>query len=165
MNFYEKISVISQLVSALLFAGIMVWIWIKMIAPAIKAAQEAENKHIAGIELRLEESRRALALLNEEIEGAGRDAEAIRKRAVELAAFEREEALKDARESGERTLHNAQGELPRALASAREKLRTRILDRALEIARTRAIDRVDAGMDAKLIAGFVAGVEKGGSNG
>jgi F0F1-type ATP synthase membrane subunit b/b' len=165
LGFYDKVSIASQFFSAIAFAGVMVWIWFKMIAPAIQTAQENENKGIALTELHLEESRQAVGLLHQEIDGAARDAEAIRKRAAELAAFEREAALADAKEQGERTLRNAAGELDRARAAGRDRLRTELVDRALEIAKSRAVARVDAPTDAKLIQSFVASVEKSTANG
>jgi F0F1-type ATP synthase membrane subunit b/b' len=165
MTFYEKVSVASQFFSAILFALIMVWMWIKFIAPALKVAQDNENKQIALTELHLEESKAALDLLRQQNEGAARDAESIRKRAVELAAYERAIALAEAKESGERVLHNASGELDRARAAGRERLRIELVDRVLGIARARAIQRVDGATDAKLIASFVASVEKSTANG
>ena len=165
MTFYEKVSVASQFFSAILFALIMVWMWIKFIAPALKVAQDNENKQIALTELHLEESKAALGLLRQENEGAARDAESIRKRAAELAAYERAIALAEAKESGERVLHNASGELDRARAAGRERLRTELVDRVLGIARARAIQRVDGATDAKLIASFVASVEKSNASG
>ncbi|HEY5258164.1 MAG TPA: hypothetical protein VIJ12_07255 [Candidatus Baltobacteraceae bacterium] len=160
MSFYEKVATVSQLVSALLFAGILVWIWYKLISPAVQVAQEAENKQIAETERHLEESQAVMTMLQAEIEGAGRDADAIRRRALELAAFERDQALARAREDGERTLHSAEGELDRARAVDRERLRTELLDRALEIARSRATQRVDAAVQSKLIDSFIASVER-----
>ncbi|HVS46788.1 MAG TPA: hypothetical protein VMS32_08985 [Verrucomicrobiae bacterium] len=165
MSFYEKVSVASQFFSAIAFAAVMVWLWIKNIAPAIQSAQENENKQIALTELHLEESKQAVGLLQREIDGAARDADAIRKRATELAAFERDAALTEAKESGERTVRNASGELDRARASGRDRLRTELVDRALEIARSRATLRVDAPTDAKLIQSFVASVEKNNAGG
>lgn len=165
MTFYEKVSVASQFFSAILFALIMVWMWIKFIAPALKVAQDNENKQIALTELHLEESKAALDQLRQENQGAARDAEAIRKRAAELAAYERDIALAEAKESGERVLHNAAGELDRARAAGRERLRTELVDRVLGIARARAIQRVDGATDAKLIASFVASVEKSNASG
>lgn len=160
MTFYERVAAISQLASAIAFAAVLVWIWFKTIMPAIRAAQEAENKHIAETQRHLEEQRTAIGVLHTEIDGAKRDAEAIRARAIEQAEHERTAALAEAREAGERALRNADGELERARFAARDRLRTEILERALELARGEAVKRVDAAANAKLIAGFTSTLER-----
>ena len=157
---YERIAVLSQVISAALFMVALVYLWIRFILPAVVAAQEAHNKQIAETVRHRDDAKSALDVLKAEIDGAQRDAEAIRQRARELAAYEREQTLAQAREDGERTLHGAEGELDRARAVDRERLRTELLDRALEIARTRATQRVDAAVQSKLLDNFVASVER-----
>ena len=49
-QFYVQIAVWSQVVSALLFMGVLVWLWFKFIQPAILGAQDRQNKQIAQAE-------------------------------------------------------------------------------------------------------------------
>ena len=72
--------------------------------------------------------------------------------------------MREAREAGERALRNAGGELDRARAFAREQLRTKLVDRALDIADARAVERVDAGVNERLVKEFVNSLQRGASN-
>jgi F0F1-type ATP synthase membrane subunit b/b' len=160
VSFYETVAVVSQTLSALVFAAILVWVWFKYVMPAIRAAQEAENGRIAEAQRHLEESRAAIGLLKTEIEGAKRDAASIRLRAGEQGEHERIALLAETREAGERSLAGADGELDRALFSARERLRADLLQKALRMARSEASDRIDARMNAKLVDNFVTTLER-----
>lgn len=159
---YEQIAVWSQVISAVLFMVVLVWMWFKFIQPAVLTAQENHNKTIAEAERHRDEAKASLDALRQEIDGAKRDATLIAERANEQATRETEATLADARESGERQVRGAQGELDRARASARESLRAELLERALKEARTQAAARVDSSVNSKLVAGFVASLENGG---
>jgi len=158
---YEQIAVWSNVACALLFYVVIVWMWLKFAQPAVLAAQANTNKQLAESERHRDEAKASLEVLRGEIEGAERDAAAIRARSLEFANHEREAALAEAREAGERALRNAAGELDRARAAARETLRTELLEKALDLAKTDATARVDAGLNAKLVGDFVASIPKG----
>ena len=156
---YEQVAIWSQVVSAPLFLLVLLWIWIKWIAPAVLVAQGAHNQKIAQAERHRDEAKAALDALRHEIEGANHDAELIAKRASAQSAREREATLTQAREAGERAFRNAQGELDRARAAAREQLRTELLDKALASAQREALQRVDSALNTKLVDRFVASLE------
>lgn len=158
---YEQIAVWSNVACALLFYVVIVWMWIKFVQPAVLVAQSNANKAIAESERHRDEAKASLDVLRGEIEGANRDAAAIRARSADFAAHERDAALAEARDAGERSLRNAAGELDRARAAARENLRTELLERALDLAKNDARTRVDAGLNAKLVGDFVASIDKG----
>ena len=62
-------------------------------------------------------------------------------------------------------IHSAEGELARSRAAAREQLRGHLLERALDLARVQAAERVDARVNADLVASFLRTIERdGGSN-
>lgn len=157
---YELISTWSQVISAILFLAVMIWLAVKLGGPAVLAARDEKNKQIAEAERHRDEARAAVELLRADMQGASQDAEAIRARAAQQAAHERAAALAEAKDAGERSLRGADGELNRARLAARDRLRTEILDRALEIARTDASARVDAAANAKLVATFVSTLER-----
>jgi ATP synthase F0 subunit b len=161
---YEDVAVWSQVISALLFMGVLVWLWFKFIQPAVLAAQANHNKQIAEAERHRDEAKASLDVLRQEIDGAKRDATLITQRANDQAARETETTIAEARDSGERTVRNAQGELDRARAAARVALRGELLERALEEARKSAAVRVDAGTNVQLVNRFVSSLESGGSN-
>ena len=158
---YEQIAVWSQVISAMLFMAVLVWMWFKFIQPAVLAAQETHNKQIAEAERHRDEAKASLDALRQEIEGAKRDATLIASRANDQAVREREATIAEAREAGERQLRGAQGELDRARAAAREAFRAELLDRALLAARKEASARVDSGVNAKLVDGFVSSLSNG----
>lgn len=157
---YELISTWSQVISSVLFLAVMIWLAVKLGGPAVLAARDEKNKQIAEAERHRDEARAALELLRADMQGASQDAEAIRARAAQQAAHERAAALAEAKEAGERSLRVADGELERARLAARDRLRTEILDRALEIARSDASARMDAAANAKLVATFVSTLER-----
>ena len=157
---YERIAVLSQVISAILFLVALGYIWIRFIAPAVLAAQEANNKVIAEAVRHRDEAKAALDLLNTEIEGAKRDADAIRSRSAIQGDHEKAAVIAEAREAGERSLVSADGELERARFVARERLRSEMLQKALRMARSKATDRIDAAMNAKLVDNFVTTLER-----
>lgn len=162
---YEKIAEYSQIASAVLFVAVMVWIWMKFIQPAIVAAQENQNAKLAEAERHRDEAKAALDSLQGELQNAQRDAEAIKQRVAGQAEIERGSTLREAREAGERAARSAEGELARSRAAAREQLRGDLLERALDLARVQAAERVDARVNADLVASFLRTIERdGGSN-
>ncbi|MBV8637133.1 MAG: hypothetical protein JO322_03550 [Candidatus Eremiobacteraeota bacterium] len=161
---YEQIAKWSDIVSAILFLAVLVWLWMKYIAPAVLAAQANQNRLLAEAERHRDEAKAALDLLRQEIEGAKHDADLIAERASNQAEHESGVTIAEANEAGERMLRNAQGELERARAAAREQLREELAAKALDLARREAETRVDGGVNARLVDQFVASLEHGAAN-
>jgi F-type H+-transporting ATPase subunit b len=161
---YEAVSRWSDIVSAILFIGAMVWIWMKFISPAVLSAQENSNKQIAEAERHRDDAKATLEALRTEIDGAKRDAELIRRRVEDQAKRETQAHLREAREAGERALRNADGELARSRGAAREALRDELAGKALALARTQAASRVDDRLNAELVKHFIGSLERGGAN-
>ncbi|MEO6912833.1 MAG: hypothetical protein ABI182_02275 [Candidatus Baltobacteraceae bacterium] len=159
---YESIAVWSQVISAVVFMAALVWIWVKFIQPAIIAAEAAHNKQIAETERHRDELKATVDMLQTEITIAQNDAESIKQRGAEQVVRERNEALTQARGEGERAVANARGELDRGRVAARAKMRTELLDKALNLAKVDAAKRVDASMNARLVNRFVGSLERGG---
>lgn len=159
-SFYVQAAEWSQVVAAVLFMCVLLWLWFKFIQPAILAAQDRYNKQIAEAERHRDEAKAMLDMLRTEIEGSAHDAELIKERAAAQADREYEAAMAEAREAGERALDNARGELERARAAARERLRDELLAKALDRARSEALRRVDAPTNARLVDRFVASLEQ-----
>ena|SRR5579863_6313944 len=161
---YEEVAKWSQVISAIFFYAVLVWLWVKFGAPALKSAQAAKNKQIAEGERHRDEAKAALDALRHEIEGAKHDAALIRTRGDDAARREASAIVAEARETGERALRNAQGELERARVAAREALRADLAEKALALARTDAERRVDASVNTQLVDRFAASLERGGAN-
>lgn len=161
---YEEIAKWSDIISAILFLGVLVWLWMKYIAPAVMTAQANQNRLLAEAERHRDEAKAALELLRQEINGAKHDAQLIEQRASDQANHEAEVTIAEANEAGERTLRNAQGELGRARAAAREQLREELAAKALDLARSEAESRVDGSVNARLVDAFVASLEHGAAN-
>ncbi len=161
---YEQIAKWSDIISAILFLAVLVWLWMKYIAPAVMSAQANQNRLLAEAERHRDEAKAALELLRQEIEGAKHDAQLIAQRAADQATHESETTITEANEAGERALRNARGELERARAAAREQLREELAAKALDLARRKAENRVDGGVNARLVDRFVASLEHGARN-
>jgi F0F1-type ATP synthase membrane subunit b/b' len=158
---YDAIAVYSQVVSAIVFLIVLAWMWSRFAQPAVMAAQAAQNERIALAERHRDEAKAALDTLRSEIDGANRDADAIRKRAADQAVHERDAVLEQTRDAGKRALQSAAGELDRARATAREQLRSELLHKALDAAHAQASELVDAGINAKLVGAFVSSLRRG----
>ena len=158
--FYIKIAIWSQVVSAVLFMGVLIWLWFKFLQPAILTAQERHNKQIAEAERHRDEAKASLDLLHDEIDGAARDAQSIQERADAQAVREYEATVDEAREAGERSARDAQAEFGRAFVAARDRLKVELLDKALARARDEATRRVDAPANTRLVEEFVTSLER-----
>jgi len=161
---YEDVAKWSQILSAIAFYAVIVWLWFKFLAPALQTAQVNKNKQIAEAERHRDEAKAALESLRHEIDGAKHDATLIRSRADDQARREASSIVADARETGERALRNAQGELDRARVGARDALRAEFAEQALALAREEAGRRVDGNVNAQLVDRFVSSLERGGAN-
>ncbi len=152
---YLEIAVWSQIVSSIVFMGVLVYIWFKWLLPVFLAAQERSNRQIAEAERHRDEVKGAVEALRQEIESAHRDAELIVARAGEHAEHERQATIAEASDAGERTLDDARKELDRARVAARRHLRSELLDQALRLARRDAAQRVTAALDSRLVEQFI----------
>lgn len=159
---YTAVAEYSQIASAVLFVLAMAWIWVKFIQPAVIGAQNNANTQLAEAERRRDQAKAELESLQGEIAGAQRDASAIKQRVEAQAKAECEAIAAEARRAGERTVQNAQGELERSRAAARDRLREELLDKAFDLARTQAQQRVDERVNAQLVGSFLSKLEHGG---
>ncbi len=159
-DLYIKIAVWSQVVSAVLFMCVLIWLWFKYIQPAILAAQDRANKQVAEAERHRDEAKAMLDLLRNDIESAGNDAQAIKTRVETQAARECDGIVNDAREAGEHSVRGAQASFSGMLAGARDRFRFEMLDKALARAREEAATRVDDALDARLVDRFAASLER-----
>jgi F-type H+-transporting ATPase subunit b len=159
MQLYLQIAVWSQVLSSIVFIAALVFMWFRWLLPVFLAAQERSNRQIAEAERHRDEVKAALETLRSEIRTAHHDAELIVTRATDHAEHERQALLSEATDAGERALSNAGQELDRARAAARRRLRDDLLDRALQVARSDATQRVGPSLDSRLIDNFVVSLE------
>lgn len=159
LQFYIKIAIWSQVISSVVFLGVLVYIWSRWILPVVMTAQARSNRQIAEAERHRDEAKAALETLREDIEGARHDAKLMEQRVSERADHEREALLQETTEAGERGLAEAGRELERARAAARQRLRDDLLESALRLARQEAAQRVDAALDARLVDRFAGSLE------
>jgi F-type H+-transporting ATPase subunit b len=160
---YEAVALWSQVISAILFIAVLVWMWIKFLQPAVLVAQQNANAALAQAERHRDQARAELESLRGEIDRAQNDAAAIRQRVQAQAKAECEAIVTEARRAGERSVSNAQGELGRSRAAARLRLRDELLDKAFALAREQAQQRVDDRVNAQLVGAFVSHLERGGA--
>ena len=71
---YEAVALWSQVLSAILFIAVLVWMWVKFMQPAVLLAQQNANAAIAEAERHRDEAKAELASLRGEVENAQRDA-------------------------------------------------------------------------------------------
>lgn len=157
---YVRIAEYSQIASSVLFLAVMIWIWVKLIQPAVLTAQQNANARIAQAERHRDEAKAALAGLQADIDAAHGDAQRMKDRVATQSQAEREAVLREAREAGERAVTNAQGEMGRARAAARAQYRDELLERALSMARAQAETRVDATVNQRILSSFLASLER-----
>jgi F0F1-type ATP synthase membrane subunit b/b' len=148
---YLEIAVWSQIVSSIVFIGVLVYMWKRWVMPVVLGAQQRSNEQIAQAERHRDEVKAALVALRGEIESAQHDAQLIEQRADARARHEREALLQETAEAGERALQDAGREIDRARAAARLRLREELLERALQLARNEAPKRVGPAIDARLV--------------
>lgn len=156
---YLRIALYSQIVSAIVFIAVLVWMWFRWIVPVVMSAQDRSNKQIAEAERHRDEARDALAALRDAIESARRDAGLIVERAELHGQHEREAALAEATAAGERQMREAQGEFERAREAARQRLRDDLVAGALQIARTEAPERLGPAGERRLLEAVVVSLE------
>lgn len=156
---YLRIALYSQVVSAAVFIGVLIWMWFKWILPVIMTAQERSNRQIAEAERHRDESRDALAALHTDIESAQRDAGLIAERASAHAQHEREATVAEATAAGERQLRDSRGELERAREVARRRLRDSLIAGALHVARSEAPARLGAAGERRLVDAVIGSLE------
>jgi F-type H+-transporting ATPase subunit b len=159
---YEALAVWSQVVASVLFLGVMIYVWIRFIAPAVGASRLRKNAELAEAERRRDAARAQVEAAQRELDLADADARAIRARAQADATRLHEAMLAEAAAEGERLVRHAEGELERGRAEAREQLRSELLQHAMQIARD-AASRLDEATDRRLVADAVDVAEKGGA--
>lgn len=160
-QFYLQIAIWSQVASSVVFILVLIWMWFKFLMPVFLSAQERSNKQIAEAERHRDEVKAALDALQHEIETARHDADLITQRVAERIEHERLASLAEANEAGDRALRNAGNELERARAAANARLRDQVLERALQLARTTASQRIDGSLNARLVDRFIADLSNG----
>ncbi|MBV8151467.1 MAG: hypothetical protein JOY59_07915 [Candidatus Eremiobacteraeota bacterium] len=158
---YEALALWSQVIAAILFAIAIVWLFTHFLQPAIEAATAAKNAEIAANERRRDDARKAVGLARTALEEASRDAEAIRRRAEHDAQREADEIVAAAWDDAERLLRNAGAELDRSRIAARDQLRIELLEKALQLARSRARSQIDARENELLVARFLDQLQRG----
>ncbi|GAC1395819.1 MAG: hypothetical protein NVS2B8_09250 [Vulcanimicrobiaceae bacterium] len=159
-GFYEALSTWSQVVAALLFIVVLVVLWRKYITPAVLASQARKNAELAESEARRDAARAETDVARAEIASADDDARAIRARAQSDATRTREKILADAKAEGERLVRNADGELERGRVAARDRLRTDLLEKAMQIAREASL-HLDEATNRRLVGEAVDTAERG----
>lgn len=155
----RQIAISSQVVSSVLFFCAILYLFGRYLKPAIERQQETKNAEIAENERRRDRAVELAAQAERELADADMAAAAIIERAARDALHERERIVSDATAEGERVVRNAQAELERGRYAARNRLRSELLERALDIARQTAGARVDGETDRKLIDDVVAAIE------
>jgi F0F1-type ATP synthase membrane subunit b/b' len=161
--FYEMLARWSQILGALAFIGVLIYLFRKFLAPAVTAAEAAKNVEIEDMEKRRAAAQADAEAARRETADTADRAKNIRDRGERDSVSERERILAEAQADGARSIANAEGELVRARASANERLRARILERALEIARDGAAKRVDAATNERIIASVIDSIENDGA--
>jgi len=150
-GFYEALAIWSDVVGALAFVVAIVYIFNRFVQPAVIKAEENKNAELADAEARRDKAKAEIEVVRAELAQADVIARGIRERAEREATADRERIIAEAKAEGERQVRNAGGELERGRLAARDRLRARILDRALEIARESAAKPIDTRANSNLV--------------
>jgi F0F1-type ATP synthase membrane subunit b/b' len=152
----------SQILGSLAFIAVVIWLWIRFLAPAVVASRDRKNAELADAERRRDETKEEIDVARRELASATSEAQAIRSRGERDAQALSERVLAEAKAEGERQVRNAGGELERSRSAAREALRAELIAKALEIARASAAN-IDENTNRRLIGDVVETLERGGA--
>jgi F0F1-type ATP synthase membrane subunit b/b' len=159
--FYDALATWSQVVGSIAFIIVLVWLFIRFVAPAVAASQERRNAELAEAERRRDAAGESVEAARREVEAASAEAAGILQRVEGDVVRERELILREAQDDGERVVRNAEGELGRARMAARDRLRAELVAQALRIAREAAAGVGSADND-RIVAGIVSQIERDG---
>jgi F-type H+-transporting ATPase subunit b len=157
---YEALATGSQVVASALFIIALVILWRKYLTPAVLASQARKNAELADAEARRDAARAETTVAQAEVLKADDDARVIRARAQTDATRTREKILAEATSEAERLARNADGELERGRSAARDRLRTDLLEKAMQIARE-ASAHLDEATNRRLVGEAVDTAERG----
>jgi len=160
-NFYEQLAVWSQIVASILFIGVLIYGWVRFIAPAVVKSQEQKNAELLEAEQRRDEAKATLQTAQREALEADNDVRAIAERAAHDATDLRTRIVDEARAEGTWHVKNAEGELDRSRAAARQQLRDELLEKAMGIARD-AARKLDDATDRRLVDEAIPGGDGSG---
>ena len=148
---YDVIAQWSEIIGALAFVAVAVWLFRKYALPAVRAGEVARNADLVNAERRRDDLRTEVERAKAERETALRDAEGIAVRAQSDAQREYDTIVNDGRREGTRLLTSAEGELERGRIGARDQLRIEFIEKALLRARDLASTRMNDATDARLV--------------
>jgi F0F1-type ATP synthase membrane subunit b/b' len=157
--FYESLAVWSQVLGSFAFIIVLVWLFVRFVAPAVVASQQRKNAELAEAERRRDAARLDVEAARAERTSADASVAGILDRAKRDSERERERLVADANAEGERLIRNAEGELGRARYAARSRLRTELIAKAVEIAQA-AAERLDADENAAVIRRVLQAIER-----
>jgi F0F1-type ATP synthase membrane subunit b/b' len=141
------------------FAGIIVYGFVRCMTPAINKATAAKNAEIRENERRRDEAARAVEEARAEVQRATADAQRIRENIEHDAKREGAIIVATAHNEGQRLIRNAHAEYERARMAARDKLRIELIEHALAEAEKIAAGRIDDRAESTLIGRFVDELE------
>ena len=161
-RFYQQLAIGSQVVAAILFLVVLVWLWMRFLSPAVAASQARKNAELADSEKRRDDAKAEIETARGEVATAENEVRAIASRAQADATRLHDRIVADAKADGERVVRNAEGEVDRSRAAGREQLRDELLERAVRIAR-RAAENVDDATNRRLIGETIETVDRPGN--
>ncbi|MBW2712343.1 MAG: ATP synthase F0 subunit B [Deltaproteobacteria bacterium] len=109
----------------------------------------------------LEEAESKMSEWQGKIEQLDQEVDQIRTDSLRLAESEKERILAQARQTAERIREEGKISVARELENARAELRTEVADLAIEVAREILAQQVNDADRAKLLDGFIQGLESG----
>lgn len=157
----EQLAMVSQIVGAVVFLVVAVWIWNKYVAPGVKSYQAAKNAELAEAEARRDRMRADVEAARAEITAADSEASMIRERVASAAEHDHAKSVEDAKAEADRIVRNAEGELERARIAARDRLRIEFIEKALAKARGDAPARVGDDVNGRLVGETVDDLVRG----
>jgi F0F1-type ATP synthase membrane subunit b/b' len=152
LTFWDRVAQWSEILGGFAFIIVAIVLFRKYVLPAVQANEIAKNAELVHAEQRRDALRAEVVAARAKLEDADRDASSIIARAESDATRERERIIDEARNEGVRMIANARGELDRGRIAGRDALRIEFIEKALNRARALAVERVDADLNARLVA-------------
>ena len=158
-SFYESLAVWSQVFGSIAFLGVLVFLFVRFVSPAVRASQERKNAELAEAERRRDAARGDVDAARAERAAAQATAADILERGARDGERERRRLIEEANAEGQRLIRNAEGELGRARYAARARLRQELIAKAVEIAQG-AATRLSPDENATVIGGVLQAIER-----
>jgi F-type H+-transporting ATPase subunit b len=152
---YDAIALWSQVIAAVVFAGLIVYGFMRLLTPSIARMTATKNDEIRENEKRRNDAVERVAAARAEIAEAATDGARIKEHIERDARREAAIIVATAHSEAQRLVRNAHADYERSRVASRDRLRIEMIDKALAVARKTVLGRIDEKAEATLVSRFI----------